>query len=376
MSFFTGFATGFAQEAKSQLDERNKELREAMDEQFKEHKQKTQELYEIKKAERKMLAARTKTFDNQMKDISVLADDPDFKFSVAEKLAFIKDEKSFNMFQEDIRNLKGKSVGEAKARFENIKRRLSGVNNLDPNVTMEQAIEQATQVDDINKPVITSNRTAFGIPSNLQPRMLENYKLREPEAFKKKKGSRLDITGSFAESKKRTFSRSEAENQVDTMTVDSYNANFSDLKAPGVGTLKFAKGIGGGVEGISLLNTMSKDFQDLKEVLDQQIIKRVLDANTGGKGNRFVPLEILEQLNIKFPASSGLFRDEISGANENEPVYVGHIISGLNKLDLEKDMNDIKKRIQSVRRETKYKQSDNDPTSGVNPRDTTSLITG
>ena len=40
-------------------------------------------------------------------------------------------------------------------------------------------------------------------------------------------------------------------------------------------------------------------------------------------------------------------------------------------------MKAIKKRIQGVKSKTKYKQSDNDPTSGasVDPRNTTSLIT-
>ena len=50
--------------------------------------------------------------------------------------------------------------------------------NVDPNMSLDQAIEASTQLDEITMPTAVIEKTAFGIPSNIQPRAIERLKVR------------------------------------------------------------------------------------------------------------------------------------------------------------------------------------------------------
>ena len=339
--FLTGFVTGFAEQAQSEIAQRNKELRETMDEQFREHKKKTQAAYEVSKAERLLLSQRAKTSQSLINELNT-ATNQNLQFTVGEQLALIKDEKTFNQFQKDLASLKGKEIGEVDARLKLIKNNLSGVNNTE--LSIDEAIRAATQVDDIAKPVTISDKTAFGISSNIQKSMLENYKKTMPEAFEEK-GPRLDITGTYQPKDRRTPSPSEARKNVTNTFANKIKKNIGVLKQ-GTASISFFKedpitneSYLADKDGQRISPADETKLQPIINYFEKETIRDLIEENTT-KASKFIPVELAFQMREKFGENvpDSLVK-RLGAAGDKDIIFVGDILQDLNESLNEENKN-------------------------------------
>lgn len=222
--FLTGFLTGFAEQAKDEIVQRNKELRERMDEQFKEHKRKYEAEYALKKEERRVIGERSAVFQDLIKNY------PGFEnITVGQQLAIIANQKEYEQFQQDMRDLDNAPKEIKAKRIEAIKRGMTGKTNIKYD-NIDDAIEAYTQVQDIVRPTAITNKTAFGLKSNIQKDMLDTYKASMPDAFKKVQAKTLKTGGYRGTAATQKLTKADARTTVATAfqnKIDQY------LKDPG-----------------------------------------------------------------------------------------------------------------------------------------------
>ena len=175
--FFTGFLTGFAKQAQASIAERNKEIRESIDETLKEKAEEVEKDRILKKKLRTEMKERSAMFTTAMD-----TDMEGLQLTVGQQLAIIGDVKTYDRFIADIAEYREIDSPKAKqAIVERIKKRFGGKMNVDPNMSLDQAIEASTQLDEITMPTAVIEKTAFGIPSNIQQRAIERFKGKMPK---------------------------------------------------------------------------------------------------------------------------------------------------------------------------------------------------
>ena len=175
--FLTGFLTGFAKQAQASIAERNKEIRESIDETLKEKAEEVEKDRILKKKLRNEMKERSAMFTTAMD-----TDMEGLQLTVGQQLAIIGDEKTYDRFIADIAEYREIDSPKAKqAIVERIKKRFGGKMNVNPNMSLDQAIEASTQLDEITMPTAVIEKTAFGIPSNIQPRAIERFKGKMPK---------------------------------------------------------------------------------------------------------------------------------------------------------------------------------------------------
>jgi len=223
----TAFLTGFSKQAKAEIETRNAELRENMDKQIEEHEKKYQLEYELRKEQRKRLKERSAVLDVELESLANIAGPLDLTYG--QRLVLAKDDATLQQFQEDIRNIKlMDSVEGQKLQLGLIKDRISGKNNIEY-ASMEQAIDAATELDAIAKPVAVAQKTAFGLPTTAGKRQLEEYKARKPDAFKERK-TRDPIAGTYTPRPGATkFTKSEARTAVADIVGAEINNRMSEI---------------------------------------------------------------------------------------------------------------------------------------------------
>lgn len=175
--FLTGFLTGFAKQAQASIAERNKEIRESIDETLKEKAEEVEKDRIVKKKLRNEMKERSAMFTTAMD-----TDMEGLQLTVGQQLAIIGDEKTYDRFITDIAEYREIDSPKAKqAIVERIKKRFGGKMNVNPNMSLDQAIEASTQLDEITMPTAVIEKTAFGIPSNIQQRAVERFKGKMPK---------------------------------------------------------------------------------------------------------------------------------------------------------------------------------------------------
>lgn len=223
----TAFLTGFSKQAKAEIETRNAELRENMDKQIEEHEKKYQLEYELRKEQRKRLKERSAVLDVELESLANIAGPLDLTYG--QRLVLAKDDATLQQFQEDIRNIKlMDSVEGQKLQLGLIKDRISGKNNIEY-ASMEQAIDAATELDAIAKPVAVAQKTAFGLPTTAGKRQLEEYKARKPDAFKERK-TRDPIAGTYTPRPETTkFTQAQARTAVADIIGAQINNRMSEI---------------------------------------------------------------------------------------------------------------------------------------------------
>ena len=223
----TAFLTGFSKQAKAEIETRNAELRENMDKQIEEHEKKYQLEYDLRKEQRKRLKERSAVLDVELESLANIAGPLDLTYG--QRLVLAKDDATLQQFQEDIRNIKlMDSVEGQKLQLGLIKDRISGKNNIEY-ASMEQAIDAATELDAIARPVAVAQKTAFGLPTTAGKRQLEEYKARKPDAFKERK-TRDPIAGTYTPRPETTkFTKSEARTAVADIVESEINNRMSEI---------------------------------------------------------------------------------------------------------------------------------------------------
>lgn len=222
--FLTGFLTGFAEQAKDEIAQRNKELRERMDEQFKEHKRKYEAEYALKKEERRVIGERSAVFQDLVKNYEGFDN-----ITVGQQLAIIANQKEYEQFQQDLRDLDNAPEDIKAKRIEAIKRGMTGKTNIKYD-NIDDAIEAYTQVQDIVRPTAITNKTAFGLKSNIQKDMLDTYKASMPDAFKKVQAKTLKTGGYKGTAATQKLTKADART---TVTTALQNKIDEFLKDPG-----------------------------------------------------------------------------------------------------------------------------------------------
>ena len=174
----TGFLTGFAKQATAEIETRNKELRDSIDRQIEEHKKKVELSIEEKKKLRKDMRERHG-------DLAGIFDTLGKEFSYGQMAYVISSDERAAQFKNLTKQFDLNSVD---GRQEIINRVQLGKNS--PKFdSLDDAIELTTQVEKVVEPVVVSTRTAFGLPSNIQPRRLKAAKEAAPQLFKQPKDS-------------------------------------------------------------------------------------------------------------------------------------------------------------------------------------------
>ena len=258
--FLTGFLTGFAKQAQASIEERNKEMREGIDDTLKEKAEEVEKDRILKKKERADLKERSTIFSSSMD-----TDMEGLQLSTGQQLAIISDEKSYNKFIEDIAEFRDADPKAKEALVKRIKKRFGGKMNIDPNMSLDQAIIASTQLDEIIMPTVTNENTALGIPSNIQQRAIERFKGRMPK----------ELTGTRA--KKPVVGRYQGFADVQDITQSESNklvANFYEnairkvfLSVPGAKKDSQLVGIRKGIKSEINKLLVNRDNRDITGVI-------------------------------------------------------------------------------------------------------------
>ena len=274
--FLTGFLTGFAEQAKDEIQERNKELRKRMDEQFKEHKRKYEAEYALKKEERRILKERSAMFQGLVKGVEGF---DNLSLTAGQQLSLIANQKDFEQFRADITELQNVTNPQIKKlRVDAIKKSISGKTNIAYD-NMDDAIESYTQVQDIVRPVAITNKTAFGLKSDVQQTMLDNYKASMPDAFKKQKSKTYLEGGYKGYAPTQKLPKTDAVSTVNTALNNKLNKIIKDPGKAGAGSSMVYQ-----VEGLS-----ANDRNQFKAELN----KNVKLQDSVHQGSRLVGLDTL-----------------------------------------------------------------------------------
>ena len=175
----TGFLTGFAKEASSQIKSRNEKLQENIDRQIELHKKEVADSVEKRDKEREDMMLRNGRLSSMFDDVDL---------DIAQRAYVIQDDATANRFF----TYYEKAQKDPK-RMQELKNSISVKNNVKFD-NIKDAVMQTTEVEKLTKPVVVGTKTAFGIPSNIQSEQLEQYEATLPTSIKDKK-SKVRLTG-------------------------------------------------------------------------------------------------------------------------------------------------------------------------------------
>ena len=313
MSFLTGFALGFAKRATKEIDIRNAELRKNMDTQIEKHRKEYQQEYEEKRELRKQYKERSTMLDAELAAISEIAGPMDLTYG--QKLVLIKDDKTLMQFRQDLNDINNMDSAEGKRlQLQAIQKRISGKDNIKYN-NIDEAIEAATRLDALVDPVVVSQKTAFGIPSKLQARLLEDYKASTPGAFKERK-SRDIIAGSY---EKRPGTVNITESQARVAVGDIVETNIKNrITGLGTGGLQVVRPLG---QLPSVVGAQDKKIKQAIQAAYDESINNILNTYMN-RDDGTIPASIARSM-----ANQGLgidFKGRL--AKGNDRVYVGDIL--------------------------------------------------
>ena len=334
--FLTAFLTGAAETAKGYLDEERKRLIESMDEQFKQHNKEAQEALAKSKEKRKILEERSKVF-TALTDQYGLAD----KLSVGAQLAIISDDKDFEAFRDDMNELAGMSEAERNARINIINKGITGKSNIEYD-DISLGIDAATQIEDVSKPVVIRRKTVFGLPSNIQQKMLDDYKAQNPELFSDKTRQAIPTTtGGYSGMRTLKFTKSEAIKNLSDLHVSNLNNNFGEVKGSRGVPITFSKDVAGN---IGTVDKLSVEASKLQRGLELDTTQRLFSQL--GKGEGLVPVEVVLAVQSKFGSSladAGVnLNPAIQNAQDKGLVYVGDVITQIQKQLENKSIEQLK----------------------------------
>lgn len=323
--FLTAFLTGAAETAKGYLDEERKRLIESMDEQFKQHNKEAQEALTKSKEKRKILEERSKVF-TALTDQYGLAD----KLSVGAQLAIISNDKDFEAFRDDMNELAGMDEKERDARINIINKGITGKSNIQYD-DITQGIDAATQIEDVNKPVVVRRKTVFGLPSNIQQKMLNDYKAENPELFSDKTRQAIPTTtGGYSGMRTLKFTKSEAIKNLADLHVSNLNKNFGEIKGSQGAPIRFSVDVGGNVGSVDKL---SAEAGKLQRGIELDTTQRIFSQL--GKGEGLVPVEVVLAVQSKFGSSLADAEIDLNPAIQNAQdkglVYVGDVIAQIQR---------------------------------------------
>jgi len=318
--FLTAFLTGAAETAKGYIEEDRKRLIDSMDEQFKQHNKESQEAIAKSKDKRKILEERSKVF-TALTDQYGLSN----KLSVGAQLAIISGDKDFEAFRDDMNALAGMSEGERQANIDVISRNITGKSNIEYD-DISLGIDAATQIEDVSKPVVVRRKTVFGLPSNEQQRMLDDYKAENPEAFSDKTRQAIPTTtGGYSGIRTLKFTKSEATKNLAELHASNLNKNFGEIKGSG-GPIIFSVDVASNVVGS--VDKLSPEAVKLQRGLELDTTQRIF--NQLGKKEGLVPVEVVLAVQSKFGSSladAGVnLNPAIQNAEDKGLVYVGDVI--------------------------------------------------
>jgi hypothetical protein len=322
--FLTAFLTGAAETAKGYIEEDRKRLIESMDEQFKQHNKEAQESLTKSKEKRKILEERSKVF-TALTDQYGLSN----KLSVGAQLAIISDDKDFEAFRDDMNELAGMSEAERNARINIINKGITGKSNIEYD-DITQGIDAATQIEDVSKPVVVRRKTVFGLPSNVQQRMLDDYKAENPELFSDKTRQAIPTTtGGYSGMRTLKFTKSEAIKNLADLHVSNLNKNFGEIKGSQGAPITFSVDVGGNVGSVDKL---SAEAGKLQRGIELDTTQRIF-SQLGKQG--LVPVEVVLAVQSKFGSSladAGVdLNPAIQNAQDKGLVYVGDVLGKIQK---------------------------------------------
>ena len=183
----TGFLTGFAKEAASQIKSRNEKLQENIDRQIELHKKEVADAIEKRDKEREDMMLRNGRLASMFDDIGL---------DIAQRAYVIQDDATANRFFKYYEEAKGDT-----SRMQELKNSVSIKNNVKFD-NIKDAVMQTTEIEKLTKPVVVGTKTAFGIPSNIQPEQLKQYEETLPTSIKDRK-SKVRLTGGLKSPRER-----------------------------------------------------------------------------------------------------------------------------------------------------------------------------
>jgi hypothetical protein len=365
--FLTAFLTGAAETAKGYLDEERKRLIESMDEQFKQHNKEAQEALTKSKEKRKILEERSKVF-TALTDQYGLAD----KLSVGAQLAIISDDKDFEAFRDDMNELARFSEDERNERINIISKGITGKSNIQYD-DISLGIDAATQIEDVSKPVVVRRKTVFGLPSNIQQKMLDDYKAENPELFSDKTRQAIPTTtGGYSGMKSVKFSKNEAQKALDNFHVSNLNKNFANFKGQKGGEITFSRGQFGGIDiNKGAIDALSGEAAELENAVKLDTAKRVFKQLGIGDNQYMVPTEIVLAVQTNFGnalENVGIdLNTALQTAKDGGRVYIGDIIKGIQEYQ---DNNPISKLQQKAATRAAVPKDKNVPAGGSDDQPT------
>ena len=175
----TGFLTGFAKEAASQIKSRNEKLQENIDRQIELHRKEVADAVEKRDKEREDMMLRNGRLATIFDDIGL---------DIAQRAYVIQDDATANRFFKYYEEAKGDT-----SRMQELKNSVSVKNNVKFD-NIKDAVMQTTEIEKLTKPVVVGTETAFGISSDIQPKALKQYEETLPTSIKDRK-SKVRLTG-------------------------------------------------------------------------------------------------------------------------------------------------------------------------------------
>jgi len=170
----SGFLTGFARQAAAEIKERNVELRKNIDEQIENHKKKVADAIEDRKEKREAMRMRLDSAEGYFDALEKKG----VNLNIAQRAYVIQSDSNLEGFAK----LYAESINDPR-KLKTLSDAIVVNKNTPDFKSIDQAIERTTALEKITAPVVVSEKTAFGLGSNIQKTAIENYKASMPEAF-------------------------------------------------------------------------------------------------------------------------------------------------------------------------------------------------
>lgn len=170
----SGFLTGFARQAAAEIKERNVELRKNIDEQIENHKKKVADAIEERKEKREAMRMRLDSAEGYFDALEKKG----VNLNIAQRAYIIQSDSNLEGFAK----LYAESINDPR-KLKTLSDAIVVNKNTPDFKSIDQAIERTTALEKITAPVVVSEKTAFGLGSNIQKTAIENYKASMPEAF-------------------------------------------------------------------------------------------------------------------------------------------------------------------------------------------------
>lgn len=170
----SGFLTGFARQAAAEIKERNVELRKNIDEQIENHKKKVADAIEDRKEKREAMRMRLDSAEGYFDALEKKG----VNLNIAQRAYIIQSDSNLEGFAK----LYAESINDPR-KLKTLSDAIVVNKNTPDFKSIDQAIERTTALEKITAPVVVSEKTAFGLGSNIQKTAIENYKASMPEAF-------------------------------------------------------------------------------------------------------------------------------------------------------------------------------------------------